>query len=669
MNHFPGSLQVCLFWLATLVILGVLQMVGAGAGFHVGPSGEDFIWTFLLGMDAPVSVQKAFWEHDLRNPLNPWFYLLAQPLISSSVSGLFLVRKLVDLLCGLAVYAAFRTVGGESYRGVATAAGFLAVVWNFSRIVGQTNWPMLAAAALGLLGVAAYVRFLDSERREAHWLWVSLLLYLVALGAYSLNASFALAVPALAVLRRREPMWLRWRLAALDFAPFAGLFGVFYLIWNTTGEVPASALPASLWACLSTAGKSIGYFLWDPVLFDLLREAWQSQSPLSLVLLTVGAVVLGGGAYLALRAFPPRVADKGGFVQLLAVAAAASLMIVVLESMMSLSYPVGGRSPTVQQIVVPLVLVVLIGWFPRVFPGLAAGLVTFGALVGFCYNVRQVRWMVDLDRISAGLKMAVPVIRQPTMFVLLEPTVSLSPWLSDLFVKSLYRSVDVNLKLLIPGPTPTNWREYPDLVFGTDAEGLLAESTIGFPRLILRSAGPSAVPYSQVVLLRPGPNGLTRTYSLTAEELKGYRAAFRRAEPLQLQAQSEPKVVPLESLSTWRLAGETTVGADGIRMAAMRASNLSLAETPIPIEPNGEYEVVLEASATGPAVGFYVDFYGLDYDRAAQDHLIQGLKRERREFRFRIPAGAKTPKAAVVRLVNPSTDSVTVHAVKVFHLD
>lgn len=669
MNRLPGSLQVCLFWFATLVVLGVLQMVGAGAGFHVGPSGEDFIWTFLLSMDAPVSVQKAFWEHDLRNPLNPWFYLLAQPLISSSASGLFLVRKLVDLLCGLAVYAAFRTAGGESYRGFATAAGFLAVVWNFSRIVGQTNWPMLAAAALGLLGVAAYIRFLDSERRQAHWLWGSLLLYLVALGAYSLNASFALAVPALAMLRRPEPMRLRWRLAALDFAPFVSLFAIFYLIWNTSGEVPASALPGSVWACLSTAGKSIGYFLWDPVIFDLSREAWQSQSPGSLALLAGAAVALGVGAYLTIKTLPSTVADKGGFVQLLAVAGASSLMIVVLESMMSPSYPVGGRSPTLQQIVVPLVLVVLIGRFPRVFPGLAAGLVTFGALVGFCYNVRQVRWMVDLDRISAGLKTAVPVIRQPTMFVLLEPTLSLSPWLSDLFVKSLYRSVDVNLKLLIPGPTPTNWREYPDLVFGSDAEGLLAESTIGFPRLILRSAGPSAVPYSQVVLLRPGPNGLTRTYSLTAEELQGYRAAFRRSAPLQLKAQSEPKAVPLDLLSTWRLAGETTVGDDGIRMAAMTASNLSLAETPIPLEPTKEYEVVLEASASGSAVGFYLDFYGPGYDHAAQDHFVQGLRRERREFRFRIPSGAKALNAAVLRLVNPSADSVVVHFVKVFRFD
>ena len=651
-----------------MAALGLLQLFGAGAGFHVGPSGEDFIWTFLLQMDGPVSVQKAFWEHDLRNPLNPWFYLLAQPLISSSVSGLFFVRKLVDLLCGLAVYAVFRTVGGESYRGVASAAGFLAVVWNFSRIVGQTNWPMLAAAALGLLGVAAYVRFLDSERRQAHWLWVSLLLYLVALGAYSLNASFALAVPALAVLRRREPWWIRCRLAALDFAPFASLFVVFYLIWNTTGDIPPSTLPASVWACLSAGGQSIGYFLWDPVIFDLLGEAWRLQSPVSLAMVAGAAISLGAGAYLTFRTLPFSVEDKGGFLQLLAVAASASLMIVALESLLSPSYPVGGRTPTVQQVVVPLLLVVLIGLFPRAFPGLAGGLVMFGALVGFCYNVQQVRWMVDLDRISAGLKTAVPVIRQPTMFVLLEPTVSLSPWLSDLFVKSLYRSVDVNLKLLIPGPTPTSWREYPDLVFGTNAEGLLAESTIGFPRLILRSAAPTAVPYSRVVLLRPSPQGLTRTYSLTAEELKGYRAAFRRADPLQLQAQLEPKAIPLTSLSAWRLAGETAFAAEGIRMGAMRPSNLSLAETPIPLEPNGEYEVVLEASATGPASGFYADFYGMDYDHAAQDHPVQGLQRTRREFRLRIPAGARPPQAAVLRLVNPSADSVVIHSAQLFRL-
>jgi len=292
----------------------------------------------------------------------------------------------------------------------------------------------------------------------------------------------------------------------------------------------------------------------------------------------------------------------------------------------------------------------------------------FGALVGFCYNVRQVRWMVDLDRISAGLKTAVPVIRQPTMFVLLEPTVSLSPWLSDLFVKSLYRSVDVNLKLLIPGPTPTKWREYPDLVFGTDAEGLLAESTIGFPRLILRKAAPTAVPYSQVVLLRPGPSGLTRTYSLTAEELKGYRAAFRRTDPLQLQLQPEPKAIPLASLAEWRLAGETAFAAGGIRMGAMGPTNLSLAETPIPLVENGEYEVVLEASATGPASGFYVDFYGLDYDSAAQDRPIHGLKRTRREFRLRVPAGAGLPPAAVLRLVNPSADTVVIHSVQLFRL-
>jgi len=358
-----------------MAALGLLQLFGAGAGFHVGPSGEDFIWTFLLRVDAPVSVQKAFWEHDLRNPLTPWFYLLAQPLISSSASGLFLVRKLVDLMCGLAVYAACRAVGGQSYRGVASAAGFLAVVWNFSRIVGQTNWPMLAAAALGLMGVAAYVRFLDSERRHAHWLWVSLLLYLVALGAYSLNASFALAVPALAMLRRREPWWIRGPLAALDFAPFVGLFVIFYLTWSTTGDIPPSTLPASVWAGLSAGGRSAGYFLWDPVIFELLKEAWRLQSPGSLVLVAGAAISLGAGAYLMLRTVPFSGKDKGGFLQLLAVGASASLMIVAVESLLSSSYPVGARTPTVQQVVVPLVLVVLIGLFPRAFPGLAAGLV------------------------------------------------------------------------------------------------------------------------------------------------------------------------------------------------------------------------------------------------------------------------------------------------------
>lgn len=648
--------RLFLLWAISLGVIAILQALGSGVGFRIGPLGEDFNWVYFLQHHEQQPAQQAFWQHDARNPLAPWWYLAVKPLIIDTAYGIYAVRKVVDLVCGLSVFALVATLGGAAHRPLALAAGAMGMLSSCSGIVGQINWTMLMAASISLLAVTAYVRFLDSGRKEAGWLAGSLLLYLVAISTYTLQASALLAIAGVGALR------LGWRRGVADALPFGGVFAVFGMIWATVGYVPAETLRIDS----SVAGRllwSLSAWVWDPVFGHVLAELWQLYR-LDLAVCVVGAIATGV-TFFRLCGDPARSGGGRRLALEIGVTAAGLGAGTVALEMTSAVWIPGTRAPMIQQLMMPLLLALLLltigarwGRWLRLTAFCLAALLALGA------NARQTRWTADLEQIGAGLQAAVPRITAPTMFVLTKPALGLSPYNSDIFVKNLYRSDNVNLKMFSPGKPGSAGAEYAHLHFDSDAKGLLAESTIGHRGFILRKAA-TWIPYRNVVLMRNDEKGVRRVNALRQEETDGYQVVFDRQQPLYA---GERKPGPAQPLDRWEITGGTRSDSGAWEL---RGNPVSIAQHPVQLRADFEYLVELEVRGSGDTSAFYADFYGgQGYDAAEQDHTIpETLGPEFRWVRFVIPAGAAPPPQTWLRLVNPSPGTVGLRAARISRLD
>jgi hypothetical protein len=643
--------QLVLLWAALLLMLGALQLLTGGAfGFAVVPLGEDFNWVYFLSHHADEPAQRAFWAYDGRNPLAPWWYLAVKPLILDWTYGIYVVRKLTDLLCALAVYSVVRGLGTPLQ---ARLAGALTLLFTFSHVVGQINWTMLVALSLNLFALAAYLRFLESARQALPWYLLSLLLYQIALGTYALQASACLGIFLLA--RQRHPL----RQAFVDLAPFLAVFGIFYLTWSTSGLIQTNTLSASLslYDILAKALRSLARLIWDPVYLDLTQEL--SLLPtMAVVALLLSALAV---ALLLHRFVAAPEPDRPVAGRLLLLAGALFAGTLALEVTSSIWTP-GTRSPMLQQGLQPLLLLAAVLALPRrVAQPLIVVLTFAAALLALAYNARQIRLSAELTRISASLRTILPTITKPTTFVLLDPVSSISPYNSDIFIKTLYRSPYVNLKVATPGPAVTTWSSYQDIVFGPDSSGLYAESTVGNHRFVIRDA-PAWTPYENVILLRATPNGVARTYQANPADLPGRRLGFARPGPVDL-SRTVVRREPLP-LTTWRLEGALRLSDGSLELPASPPAPLGLVQHPVRLEADSTYEVVLEARASGPAPNFYADLYGPGYDLPAQDHVIANLTPEFQTIRFLLSSGPQPSTPAALRFINPSPATITIRAVQ-----
>lgn len=638
-----GWVTLLLLWAGGLAVLGLFHLLGRGMGFRIGPVGEDFNWVFFLRRDFDYPAQKAFWALDARNPLAPWWYLLAKPLIVDTAYGIYAVRKLVDLGCGLSVYALVRTLGGAGAKPLALSAGALTLLWSISQMVGQINWTMIVALSFSLLTITAYVRFLDSNRLAWGWFLLSLLLFQIAIGTYTLQASACLAIAGLALVRHRVSL----RTAVFDLAPFLLVLALFLLTWSTTGNLPEQA-PAWGVASFGKIFRSLLFFVWDSVYLETVQEFWRFQ-PADFGLAVLASVGLGLAFGHWCQTSP---ADQPLANQLLLIVAALIAGTVGLEMFSPLWLP-GTRAPMVQQAVMPLLFTLAVHRFAgRAARALFAIAFTVVAFLGFAHNARLSRFYADVAKVATSLKAAVPTITKPTTFVLLRPPIGISPYNSDIFVKGLYNSPDVNLKIAWPGPIPAQWDDYHDLIFGSDSAGLYAENSLGNPRFQLRSPA-SWIPYENVVLLRDTPQGFRRTFTLNKEDVVGWRVLFQRSAPLNLNS-TTIQAIPLRT-GNWKLQSSARLDPESLALIGTPESPVSLAEHPVQLLPNAEYVITFEARANGDPKGLYADLYnGNAYDNHAQDYDLVGLGPDFKSFRFVIPAGPAPPPNAFLRVVNPN---------------
>ena len=250
---------------ALLLSIATLGALGFGVGFDVFPFGEDNNWIDMLQRGRGAEAARLFWAIDHRNPLSPWWYIAARPIILGFDAGLLALRYAVAAVLALAAYCMVVTVAGRQARAFALGVAMVSVVWTANHYPEQIIWNFEGALAASLLSVAAYARFVEEGRRRYRLYAISIVLWFVAFATYTIQCGAVLAIFYLAF--RRAPasgldthasILERARAAALDTLPYLALFGLFFLVWQTTMG-PFASRPLSISTerrCCSRCGKA-----------------------------------------------------------------------------------------------------------------------------------------------------------------------------------------------------------------------------------------------------------------------------------------------------------------------------------------------------------------------------------------------------------------------------
>src|SRR5208337_195214 len=222
---------------ALLFIIATLGALGFGVGFDVFPIGEDNNWIDMLQRGRGAEAARLFWAIDHRNPLSPWWYIAARPIILGFDAGLLALRYAVAALLALAAYSVTVTVAGRRARAFALGIAMVSVFWMANRYTEQIVWNFQGALMASLLSVAAYARFVEEGRRSYRLYVISIVLWFVAFATYTIQCGAVLAIGYLAFRRAPAPgldalhsVLERARAAVLDTLPYIVLFGLFFLL-------------------------------------------------------------------------------------------------------------------------------------------------------------------------------------------------------------------------------------------------------------------------------------------------------------------------------------------------------------------------------------------------------------------------------------------------------
>jgi hypothetical protein len=595
-------------WAAELLVLFVLQQLGTGLGLRVRQMGEDRVWAHLFQFNSLSGVPKSFWLINDRNPISPWWYITFQPLISASPYGIYLVRKIIDLLCASAVYLLLDRLGSGRQRLFALSAAIVTLFWNFSGYGDQIMWNFLGALALSVLTIWLYCKYVDSGRRTAAYLALSLLLYLFAISTYTLQSTSFLAIFVVAFLRGQPAStsaggWARrLALALLETGYYIALFAIFTLFWYTAARPSSEYYALSLALVRTQFLESIKYLMWHydyPTLLAEVGERWSLP-----VKLGVGLVSLVGSFGLLWRAArsDQRAANGSassstrGMLSLagysLSVAVSLAVATVALEATSGVWVP-GLRARMIQQIFQPLLyLGILFGLVALIFRRaprvarwtatlLGAAVASITLAVSFQYNWDLNQNSAIEERFEAGLKAIVPQPTERTKFIVrMDPGLwHNSDSLSDTYIQSFYRSKLVNMRVLQPGAPISKWEDYSTVVFGPDDKGVQMGDS--------GATAPEWVPYSQVRVVGFDGERVTLLPTISPSDMIGYRVGFNRDDPvIQVQGASATSVpdgcaysVPLTKPipgSGWSVPERTPDGKLAFQWMASTSATVSM---------------------------------------------------------------------------------------------
>ena len=536
---------------ALLIVIATLGAFGFGVGFDVFPIGEDNNWIDLLQRGRGAEVARLFWTIDHRNPLSPWWYIAARPIILGFDAGLLALRYAIAAVLALAAYCMVVTVAGRRARAFALGIAMLGVFWMANRFTEQVIWNFQGALAASLLSVAAYARFVEEGQRSYRLYGISIVLWFVAFATYTIQCGAVLAIGYLAFRRSPAPgrdalhsILERARAAVLDTLPYLVLFGLFFLLWQTTmGSSFASE--ASFHFSVTALLRSLQEGVWTNDFALFYKLVFTSPDRLAFI---AAAAVCGVVGYLALhwreRSAPaeaPGIAGRG-LVDVLVVVACVAAPTVALESGSDTWIP-GTRWPMIYQLTSPVLLLgvaaALLGATApplraRLWSGAVALAIAIGALFSLGHNRLQVEITANEKFIRDSMRRLVAEdlavgLNPPTQILLKLDTPNRKRWRSsDILSPTLARvwlqRDDVSFRLLPWFAPPSGpWATWWSIWFGADAEG------VGNAKV-----GGGVVPYQQLRILSISGRSARRVTRADREDFAGYDVQWNRAGPIAL---------------------------------------------------------------------------------------------------------------------------------------
>ena len=536
---------IFLVWAASNLLLLALQALGLGVGFQVHPLGEDREFTRLMASYPGLEFHHQFWATlETRNPLAPWWYQAFSPLIFLLPEGLYLLRKLVDLFMAASVYLLVNQLTRTRLPKFAFACGVLVLFWNFSGFVEQIMWITLTSFGFSILSVYFYCRYLDSGRARADDFVISLLLFFVALGTYTIQCGVPVAVFLLGLFRRQETTG-GWRLssalygAITDTVFFGILFVLFIQIWITTSTPMGGFFHLDPGFFLRHFLRSIANLFWHSdtsYLIGSLNQHW----PVWLAAASVGvSAILFYCLFVAVArkvATPPIAGSSVPYLDLVLVLAVFCALVtptLLLETTTASWFP-GTRSRMVQQGFQPIVyLSILFLLTEYLFRRMGRGveyvrnvgialLCAMAAVIGLEYN-RQLSEQTMFERkLETGLKTILPALGKPTHFVVKMKGMKMGVWgsgcawsMPSLFAETAYNSNAVWLDPVYEGETKIS----KPVTFGSDQQGIYSPESDGW------------IPYQDVVLVEFDGQRATRLTRVDPETFSGYGALYAREKP------------------------------------------------------------------------------------------------------------------------------------------
>lgn len=351
---------------AAAVMLGIAFAV---ASTPIG-SGDYGQWLMtsraLLGETVPA-------YRDLGGvpPVVPLLIAIVRTLIPDPVAALHATAVLLILALGGALYLLGDRIVGGRWAGVLAVVFGLLVTDRFTELFAFGGLLQAGAVALAMLSVAAFVRAASAPTLELRTWWLGVLALAVAaithVGTATIVVPIGGVVAGIALLARPERDFgatlRRLRLPLIALAAI-GIFWLFVLRVETTDFV---ANPASL------------AYRGPDRLWALLLERW----PTTLILIIgTGAILLGlvsamvrrridgwvslaawgatTWAVLAYAVVTGSATDYPRFATLLLVPVVVGAAAAALWALRALSSYVGGLSPRVAELVVPVVVIGLI---------------------------------------------------------------------------------------------------------------------------------------------------------------------------------------------------------------------------------------------------------------------------------------------------------------------
>ena len=270
-RHWPLAI-LFLVWIAYLLLLSALRRAGLDYGFKIGPQREDLNWMDFFIDASGGSVAQVFWKLDGRNPLSPWWYIVAEPLIRKSPYGLHAASMLINPFLAFCTYLLLDRLGRGGSKTFAFTVALVVLLWTFTSSYSQIQWNFYGAAGFTLLSIYCYSGYIDSNRARGGGLAMALLLYLVAIGTYTLQTGAVVAVFFLALLRSDAAWPERIKRCAFDCGAFLAMFLLFSLIWSTTTTLPQSVFFSPDLALF--AGQTI-HSLWLFITAPTISGHWQ----------------------------------------------------------------------------------------------------------------------------------------------------------------------------------------------------------------------------------------------------------------------------------------------------------------------------------------------------------------------------------------------------------